>query len=134
MRPLGVSLVAVLNWLRASLFAFGGLVLILVGHLSGRLAAMIGSGPMLERVLSAVGKTFGFAALLMAVAWLAAGVGLWTLKTWGRSLTLFLTGLWLLFGLFGLLHRPFPTHILRIIIDGVVLVYLMNPEVQKLFT
>ena len=134
MRPLGVSLVAVLNWLRAALFAMGGLVLILVGHLSGRLAAMIGSAPLLERVLSAVGKTLGFAALLIAVVWLAAGVGLWTLKTWGRSLTLVLTGLWLIFGLFGLMHRPFPTHILRIIVDGVVLVYLMNSDVQKLFT
>ena len=71
MRPLGVSLVALLNWLRAGLCAFGGLVLILVGHLSGRLAAMIGSGPLLERVLSAVGKTLGFAALLVAVVWLA---------------------------------------------------------------
>jgi len=134
MRPLGVSLVALLNWLRAGLFGFGGLVLILVGHLSGRLAAMIGSGPLLERVLSAVGKTLGFAALLVAVVWLAAGVGLWTLKAWGRSLTLVLTGLWLFFGLFGLLHRPFPTHILRVIIDGVIVVYLVNPEVKKLFT
>jgi uncharacterized membrane protein (DUF2068 family) len=62
------------------------------------------------------------------------GVGLWTLKTWGRSLTLALTGLWLFFGLFGLLHRPFPTHILRIIIDGIVLVYLVNPDVKKFFT
>jgi uncharacterized membrane protein (DUF2068 family) len=134
MRPLGVSLVAVFNWLRAGLFTLGGLVLILVGHLSGRLAAMIGSGPLLERVLSAVGKTLGFAALLIAVAWLAAGVGLWTLKTWGRSLTLALTGLWLFFGLFGLIHRPFPTHILRVIIDAVILVYLMNPAVQRIFT
>lgn len=134
MRPLGVSLVALLNWLRAGLFAIGGLVLILVGHLSGRLAALIGSGPLLERVLSAVGKTLGFAALLIAVVWLAAGLGLWTLKTWGRSLTLVLTGLWLFFGLFGLLHRPFPTHILRLIVDGVIVVYLVNPDVKKLFS
>lgn len=134
MRPLGVSIVAVLNWLRAGLFALGGLVLILVGHLSGHLVAMIGSGPLLERVLSAVGKTLGFAALLIAVVWLAAGVGLWTLKTWGRSLTLALTGLWLFFGFFGLLHRPFPTHILRIVVDAVVLVYLINPDVKKIFT
>jgi hypothetical protein len=134
MRPVGVSLVALLNWLRAAFFTLGGVVLLLVGHLSGRLAVMIGSGPFLERLLSAVGKTFGFAALLIALLWLAAGVGVWTLKTWGRTLTIVLTGIWLVFGLFGLLHRPFPTHIVRLVVDAVILVYLSNPDVKKLFT
>jgi len=132
-RPVGVSIVAILNWFHAALFSFGGLVLIVVGHLSGRAMSALGSGPLAERLLAALGKTLGFAALLIAVLWLAAGVGLWTLKNWGRSLTLGLTGLWLVFGLFGLLHRPFPTHLLRVIVDVAIVVYLLTPEVKKLF-
>lgn len=134
MRPFGVSIIAVLNWLRAGLFAIGGLLLLLVGHLSGRLVTMIGSGPFLERLLSGVGKVLGLGALLIAVLWLAAGVGLWGMKVWGRSLTLILTGVWLVFGLFGLLHRPFPTHILRLVIDAAILVYLVQPDVKKIFS
>ena len=34
MRPIGVTLIALLDWLRAFLFALGGLALIGVGHLS----------------------------------------------------------------------------------------------------
>ena len=111
----------------------GGLVLILVGHLSSRLVTMVGSGPFLERLLSGVGKALGFGALLIGVLWLAAGVGLWSMKSWGRSLTLVLTTIWLFFGLFGLLHRPFPTHIIRLVVDAAILVYLLLPDVKKIF-
>jgi len=132
MRPLGVTIIALLNWLRAFLIGLLGAVLIVAGHLSGRLVAAIGSGDFVQRLLSTVSKTLGFAALLLAVLWLAAGFGLWTLKAWGRSLTLVLTGLALLFGLLSLLHRPF--HIVRVVVNGAILVYLYTPEVQRLFT
>jgi uncharacterized membrane protein (DUF2068 family) len=133
MRPIGVTIVALLNCLRAALFALVGMALIVAGHLSGRLVTALGSGPLAERLLSGVGKVFGFGALLIAILWLAAGVGLWSLQGWGRFLTLVLTGLWLIFGLVGLLHHPFPTHILRVVVDGVILVYLSTPEVRRLF-
>ena len=133
MRPAGVTIIAVLNWLRAALFALGGMVLIAVGHLSGHMMTALGGSPLAERLLSGIGKTLGLVGLLIAVLWLAAGVGLWGLKGWGRSLTLGLTGLWLFFGLFGLLHRPFPTHILRLIVDAAILVYLLTPDVKRLF-
>jgi Na+-transporting NADH:ubiquinone oxidoreductase subunit NqrD len=133
MRPVGITIVAILNWLRASVFALVGMALIVVGHLSGRLVTAMGSGPLAERLLSGVGKVIGFGALLIAVLWLAAGIGLWTLQGWGRLLTVALTGLWLFFGLLGLLHHPFPTHILRVVVDGAIIVYLSTPEVRRLF-
>ena len=48
------------------------------------------------------------------------------------AVTLVLTGLALLFGLLSLLHRPF--HIVRVVVNGAILVYLYTPEVQRLFT
>lgn len=133
MRPLGVTLVSLWNWLRALLFGIVGMVLILAGHLSGRLLTAMGGGPLAERLVSGVGKVFGFGALLIAVLWLVAGIGLWILSSWGRTLTMVLTGLWLISGLLGLLHHPFPTHILRVVIDAAILVYLSVPDVQRLF-
>jgi hypothetical protein len=133
MRPAGITIVALLNWLRAFLFALVGMALIVAGHLSGRLVTALGSGPLAERLLSGVGKVFGLGALLIAALWVAAGIGLWALQGWGRSLTMVLTGLWLVFGLLGLLHHPFPTHILRVVVDGAILVYLSTPEVRRLF-
>ena len=132
MRPMGVTIIALLNWLRAFLIGILGAGLIAVGHLSGRLVAAIGSGDLVQRLLSTVGKTLGFAALIVAVLWLAAGIGLWTLRSWGRSLTVVLTGLALLFGLLSLLHRPF--HIVRVVVDGAILIYLFKPDVRRFFT
>jgi hypothetical protein len=134
LRPTGITIVALLNWLRAALFGFVGVVLIVIGHLSGRVMSALGSGPLAERLLSGVGKALGFGALAIAALWVAAGFGIWILQGWGRTLTMVLTGLWLVSGLLGLLHHPFPTHILRVIVDGAILAYLSTPEIRRLFS
>jgi hypothetical protein len=41
--------------------------------------------------------------------------------------------IWLFFGLIGLLRFPTPWHVVRILIDGAIVVYLMLPEVKRLF-
>lgn len=88
MRPLGVTLIAILDWLRALLFGLGGLALIGVGHLSARLVAAVATDSILEKLVSFVGKSLGIGALLMAAVFVAAGLGIWLLKSWGRSLSL----------------------------------------------
>lgn len=134
MRPIGVSIIAVLNWLRGSLFALGGLMLIGVGHLSAKLVAAVASDSIFERMVSLLGKTLGAGALVVALIFAIAGVGLWQLKNWGRALTLILVGIWLLFGLLGLLRHPGAGHTIRVLIDLVVVVYLMLPDVRRLFS
>ncbi len=133
MRPVGITLIAILNWLRASMFALGGLALIGVGHLSARLVAAVATDSFFEKLISFLGKSLGIGALLIAAVFAAAGLGLWLLKNWGRSLTLGLIAVWLFFGLLGLLRHPGPFHILRAVIDGAILVYLMLPQVKSLF-
>ena len=133
MRPIGVTLIAILDWLRAFLFALGGLALIGVGHLSARLVSAVATDSIFEKLVSLLGKTLGIGALLIAAVFVAAGVGLWLLENWGRSLTLALVGIWLFFGLFGLLRHAGPFHILRVIIDAAVVVYLLLPEVKGQF-
>ena len=134
MRPIGVTLIAIVDWLRAFLFALGGLALIGVGHLSARLVSAVATDSIFEKLISFLGKSLGIGALLIAVAFLAAGLGLWLLKNWGRNLTLALVSVWLLFGLVRLLRHAGPFHVVRVIIDAAVVVYLLLPEVKKRFT
>jgi hypothetical protein len=134
MRPIGVTLIAILNWLRASLFALGGLALIGVGHLSARLVSAVATDSIFEKLISFLGKSLGIGALLIALVFGVAGLGLWLLRNWGRTLTLGLVGVWLLFGLLELLRHPGPFHILRVALDAAIVVYLLLPQIKRLFT
>jgi Predicted membrane protein (DUF2127) len=133
MRPIGVSAIAILTWLRGSLYALGGLALIGVGHLSAKLVATVASDSFFENLVSRLGKTLGVGALIVALVYIVVGFGLWGLKNWARMLTLILVSIWLLFGLLGLLRHPTPWHMIRTLVDVAILVYLMLPDVKRLF-
>jgi len=133
MRPVGVTIIAVLTWIRGSMYALTGLFLLVVGHVSARLVSTMASDPFFETPFSRVGKALGFGALVIAAAYIVVGLGLWELKNWARAVTVILVCIWLFFGLIGLLRFPTPWHVVRILIDGAIVVYLMLPEVKRLF-
>lgn len=70
---------------------------------------------------------------MIALVYIVVGFGLWALKNWARVLTLILVTIWLLFGLLGLLRHPTAWHMIRMLVDVVILVYLMLPDVKRLF-
>jgi hypothetical protein len=133
MRPIGVTAIAILTWLRGSLYVLGGLMLIGVGHFSAKLVSAVASDSFFETLLSRLGKTLGIGALMIAVVYVVVGLGLWWLKNWARMATLILVTIWLLFGLVGLLRYPTAFHIVRVLIDVAILFYLMLPDVKRLF-
>ena len=106
-RPAIVTVLAVLQfigaamWLVAGLVAFGALATD-----SGQVAALLGG-----LVLGGLGATQ-----------LACGIGLWTLKPYGRTLQL-------VFAWIGLIGIPFGT-----IISILVLVYFFKPGIKALFS
>ena len=133
MRPVGVTAIAILTWLRASLYALGGLMLIGVGHLSARLVSAIATDSFLERMVSGLGKTLGIGALAIALGFVIVGIGLWQLKNWARVAILILAAIWLLSALLGVARYPTPFHIVRVLVDIGILVYLSLPKVRRLF-
>jgi len=133
MRPVGVTAIAILTWLRASFYALGGLMLIGVGHLSARLVSAIATDSFLERLVSGLGKTLGVCALAIAIGFVIVGFGLWQLKNWARVATLVLAAIWLLSALFGVARYPTAFHIVRVLVDVAILVYLLLPNVKRLF-
>ena len=133
MRPMGVSAIAALTWIRGALYALGGLALLGIGHFSARLIAAVASDSFLESLVSRLGKALGIGALVIALVCAVVGFGLWGLKNWARILTLIFVGLWFVVGLIGLVHHPTTWHMVRAAVDVVILVYLMLPNVKRLF-
>jgi len=134
MRPLGVTVIAVLHWLRGVAYAVGGLAILGVAHLSGRLMSAIANDTFLQRLTTGLGKTLAVGLLAFALFWVILGFGMWAMKGWARLLTLVFASIWLLWGLGRVAAFPTPWHILRLIVDLAIIVYLMMPEVKRLFS
>jgi uncharacterized membrane protein (DUF2068 family) len=97
------------------------------------LVSAVATDSIFENLVSFLGKSLGIGALLTAAVFVAAGLGLWPLKAWGRSLTMALVGVWLFFGVIGLLRHTGLFHIVRVVVDAAVVIYLLLPEVKRRF-
>lgn len=69
----------------------------------------------------------------MTVLYIVVGFGQWELKNWTRTLTLIFVASWFLVGLVGLVRHPTSWHVVRAVVDVVILAYLMLPNVKRLF-
>ncbi len=141
MRPTGVVLIAFYHFLSALFLVLLAMSLVVGGSILG---AMFGGGH--ERVLGGVGlgllvgvvgATF---FLFYAAIAVIAGYGIWTLREWGRILSIVLAILSLIFSLPGLLmlgmHFGFffgSYRLLRVAISVLIFWYLMQPQIRSLF-
>lgn len=135
-RPTGVTVLAILSFLGAGLLVIGALVMFAGGAM---LATMLRSS-MPSGILAGVTSVIAVFCLLFAALYVVTGIGLWTLKPWGRILTIILVSLSLLFSVLGLLtsmmHFMIGIVIWRIIvcgIDALILWYMFTPEVKRAF-
>lgn len=133
MSDLGIKLIAVLHWLRALVYFAGGLAILGVAHLSARMISAIANDTPLNRIASGFGNALGIGALIIALIWLALGIGIWTVKNWARVITLVLAGLSLLYQLLMATNYHTSWHFLRVLVDAAILVYLMLPDVKRAF-
>jgi hypothetical protein len=141
MRPTGVVLIALYHFLSALflvLFAIflavGGTVLAGIFGAS-RFGSAAGAGLGLM-----VGMLGGVFFLAFAVVAAIAGWGVWSMREWGRLLSIVLAVISLIFSLPGLLmmglhlHLFFGTYrLFRIAISILVIWYLVQPQIKALF-
>jgi hypothetical protein len=147
MQPTGVVLIAIYHFLTAALLMTIGLVLAVGGSMLG---AFLGStmnshsatGAGLGLLLGVVGAAVFFVFGLVAIV---AGYGIWTMREWGRILSIVLAALALLFALPGLMFMLVPTHfflggflfggfgLIRIVISVLIIWYLVQPNVRAIF-
>jgi len=134
MRPVGVTIIAWLNWLRGLAYGFGGAVLLGFVHYGGRLLSAITHDTFLERFVSVVGKPMGVGLIILGLFWIILGFGLWARKSWAHSLTLLCAVVWLLFAVLKVVVVPTPWRIVRLVVDAAIFLYLLLPGVKRAFT
>jgi len=141
MRPTGVVLIALYHFLSALFLVLFAIGLVVGGSLLGAMFGGMNQSPMgglgLGLMVGMLGAVFfGFYAIVAAIA----GYGIWTMREWGRILSIVLAVISLLFSFPGLLlmglhlHLFFGTYrLFRIAVSILIIWYLMQPQIKFLF-
>jgi len=141
MRPTGVVLLALYHFLSALFLVLFATFLVVGGTV---LAGMFGAsnfGPATGLGLGLmVGALGGVFFLVFALVAAIAGWGMWSMREWGRVLSIVLAVISLIFSLPGLLmmglhlHLFFGTYrLFRIAISILIIWYLVQPQIKALF-
>lgn len=124
-RPIGITILAVLDLLGGILFILGGLLFVAVGG-SGLLSS-VGYGN-----LSGVVSLLGGVALIAGIIAFLVGWGMWKGKGWGRMLALILYGLGAISSLVFIVLGSL-TSVVGLLIFAFLLWYMFRPHVKAFF-
>jgi len=133
MRPIGCTLIASWLWFRSAIELLKALGLLVAGGVAGKLASLATDGSAIPGFLLKLGAFLGMAFVILALLAAAAGLGVWMMKSWGRTLALALAALGLLMSFRAFFH-PHPLNLIRPIVDVAMIGYLMVPDVQSKFS
>jgi hypothetical protein len=139
MRPAGVVLIAIYHFLSALFLVLFAVFLAVGGTVLGAMFASTHDSPLggLGMMVGMLGGIFFFCYAVVAFV---AGFGMWTLREWGRILSIVLAVMTLLFSVPGLLlmgahlHLFFGTYrLFRIAISILIIWYLVQPQIKAVF-
>lgn len=132
MRPLGVTLTACYEFLRAFLLALFALGVAIAGGVASRIAGIAAEGNLVQRLLAGFGKFGSLALLVLAGIHLLLGIGLLLRQNWARILTIFFSALTVLFHLPRFFHFGHGAG-LSVLLSLAVIIYLFLPEAARYF-
>jgi hypothetical protein len=140
-RPVGVTILAILNFIGAAFCLLGGIAIILGGGFIATMLSQQGQGSAgAAGVLAGLGAAAGVAIIIVGGVSALVGFGLWKLKGWARivSIVLFtISAVMQLLGLLGTLAHfnvfAFVWTVFWIAVDAFVIWYLLKPEVKAAF-
>jgi hypothetical protein len=125
-RPTGITILAVLSAIGGILGILGGIALIGLGG--------IGAATTGEAAFFGVGAVFGVLALALGIASLAFAYGAWTLQPWAWTLGIILQGANIIFAVVAIIGgSTIQSQIIGVAIAGVILYYLMQPNIKAAF-
>jgi len=139
-RPTGVTIIAVLGFIAAVLWAVAGLAICMGGAMVSRLAHTA-----MGRLAGMGGTLVGLMALGVAALGIVTAIALLNLRNWARIVTIAAAGLSLLVAALGLVEALEHVHVLfyfgafvrRAIMAAVdvwILAYLLQPTVKQAFS
>ena len=132
MRPLGVTLAAYFQFIRALVVALFALGVYFVSGMASRVAALAAEGNTLQRVLHGFGHFIGAAMLIYALILVVLGAGLLLRQSWARFLTVVFSVLSLLLWLPRILHLH-PLALLFTLLNVAIIIYLLLPQTRSWF-
>lgn len=139
-RPVGVTILAILNFIGAAFCLLGGIGMILGG---GFIASMLSQGQSsagAAGILAGLGAAAGVFIIIVGGISALVGFGLWKLKEWARVVSIVLYGISAALQLLGLLgslahFNAFAMiwSVFWIAVDAFIIWYLLKPEVKAAF-
>ena len=141
-RPVGVTIISILQFLGAAFLILAGIGLIVGGGMIGSLISRNSqlSGPGLVGFMAGLGAVVAVFFFVFAAIGATLGWGMWQLKNWARIITLvfacvgiFFGGLWLFLSLlhFNVISMVFLG--IRLAINALIIWYLLQPHVRAAF-
>jgi len=141
MRPLGVTILSIIFLVIGLLSLITGVVLISTKEESYPIFAeeyeellnqYFVNTSITGEDLKTIYEMASYMAALFGVVYLLAGFGLFTLKEWGRILTVLIAGFNVVYSIFLVFIQPLVTF--EIVINLLIIRYLMKPEIRGKFS
>ena len=131
-RPLGVTILAVLNILGGILALFLGITYISLSATLAQTGGVIAGGSGIFALFGAFIIVLGLIFLIIAILAIAVGWGFLKGKRWAWTLSLILYAITIILGVTSLVAGDV-TSIVVIIIGGLLVYYLFRPKVKAWF-
>jgi hypothetical protein len=140
-RPVGVTILAILNFIGAAFCLLGGIGMILGGGFIATMLSQQGQGSAgAAGILAGLGAAAGVCIIIVGGISALLGFGLWKLKGWARIISIVLFGISCALNLFGVLGALLHFNLFALIwsvfwvaVDAFVIWYLLKPEVKAAF-
>jgi uncharacterized membrane protein (DUF2068 family) len=139
-RPTGVTIIAILDFVGATFCVLGGIGMMAGGGILATMMNQQGQANGMSGLIASLGAVMGVFFLIIAAVEIILGVGLLKLKEWARMVTVILTAILAALGLLGLLgsfaHFNLGAFLFKVCVLAIqifIIVYLMKPEVKAAF-
>jgi hypothetical protein len=140
-RPVGVTILAILNFIMAAFCLLGGIGMILGGGVIATMLSQQGQGSAgAAGILAGLGAAAGVFIIIIGGVSALVGFGLWKLKGWARIVSIVLFAISGAFQLLGILGTLAHFNLFALIwgafwvaVDAFVIWYLLKPEVKAAF-
>ena len=139
-RPVGVTILAILNFIGAAFCLLGGIAMILGGVFMATMLSQGQGSAGAAGILAGLGAAAGVFIIIVGGVSALVGFGLWKLKEWARVVSIVLYGISAALQLLGLLGSLAHFNAFAVIwsvfwiaVDAFVIFYLLKPEVKAAF-
>jgi hypothetical protein len=140
-RPVGVTILAILNFIGAAFCLLGGIAMILGGGVIATMLSQQGQGSAgVAGILAGLGAAAGVFIIIIGGVSALVGFGLWKLKGWARIVSIVLFVISAAMQLLGLLGTLAHFNLFAVVwslfwvaVDAFVIWYLLKPEVKAAF-